>query len=368
MRISLVELKAQYGAIKEEIDSAIRQVIESACFSSGPFVETFERNFARAQDAPFCVCVNSGTSALHISLWALGIGPGDEVIVPANTFFATPQAVSLTGAVPVFADCEQNFHNIDPASLEEAVTPKTRAAIAVHLYGQPAKLDEVRRICRARNIHLIEDCAQAHLASYKGKKVGTCGVCGCFSFYPGKNLGAYGEGGSVITADEALYRRMLSLRDHGSLRKYHHERIGHNYRMDGIQGAVLDVKLRHLEDWTARRRECARIYRECLHDVGEVVLPAEDPDGYHVYHLFVVRAEDREGLKTRLHEKGIATGIHYPIPCHLQEAYRFLGYRKGSLPVSERLAGEILSLPMYAELERGQIEYICEEIRGYYGK
>lgn len=366
MMIPFVNLNAQYLTIKEEIDSAIQAVVDSSAFSSGPFVKSFEEKFALAQGSKYCVGVNSGTSALHVALWALGIGAGDEVIVPANTFFATPQAVSLTGATPVFTDVEEEYYNIDPAGIEKVITGKTRAVIAVNLYGQPARLDQIRGICAEHGLHLVEDCAQSHLAEYKGKKTGTFGVCGCFSFYPGKNLGAFGEAGAVITDDETLALKMAALRDHGSSKKYYHDYIGHNYRMEGMQGAVLGVKLRYLARWTERRRENASLYRAYLADAAEVTLPQEMPGVKHVFHLFVIRVPGRDDLLEYLKDKGIATGIHYPVPCHLQKAYSFLGYRSGSLRVSEKLAGEILSLPMYAELTEKNIELISRRIKEFY--
>ncbi len=366
VKVNFIALYNQYLCIKDEIDTAIKDVIAASAFSSGPFVKSFEKNFAAAQGTKYCVGVNSGTSALHIALWALGIGQGDEVIVPANTFFATPEAVSLTGATPRFVDCEPDYYNLDPDKLEPAVNGKTRAIIAVNLYGQPAQLERIKAVAEKHDLLLIEDCAQSHLADYKGKMTGTYGICGCFSFYPGKNLGAFGEGGAVTTDDEVLYNRMMALRDHGSCKKYYHDYIGHNYRMEGIQGAVLDVKLRHLQEWTENRRRNAALFRKSLADVGDVLLPVEMPGSKHVYHLFVIRTARRDELMEYLKGNEIYTGIHYPIPCHLQKAYGFLNYRKGNFPVSERYADEILSLPMYAELREPEIIYVSEKIREFY--
>lgn len=366
MRVDFIDLKAQYMTIKNEVNEAIQSVIEQSSFSSGPFVKTFEENFAKAHGAKYCVGVNSGTSALHIALWALGIGRGDEVIVPSNTFFATPEAVSLTGATPVFVDCEPDYYNIDPDKIESAVKKSTKCIIAVNLYGQPAMLDKIREIADRRGLLLIEDCAQSHLAEYKGKHVGTFGICGCFSFYPAKNLGAYGEGGAVITNHENLYNSLLALREHGSVRKYYHERIGHNYRMDGIQGAVLGVKLKHLSSWTESRRNNSALYRRYLIDCENIVLPAELLVGKHVYHLFVVRVPERTKLMAFLSDCGISTGIHYPVPCHLQKAYSTPCCERSSLPFSEKYAEEILSLPMYAELKEEQIKYVSEKIKDFY--
>lgn len=366
MKVNFIDLKAQYLSIKSEIDKAIQSVINSSSFSSGPFVKSFEENFAKAHEAKYCAGVNSGTSALHIAMWALGVGRDDEVIVPANTFFATPEAVSLCGATPVFVDCEPDYYNIDAYNIEEAITDKTKAIIAVHLYGQPARLDEIKAIAEKHNLFLLEDCAQAHLAEYKGIKVGTFGICGCFSFYPGKNLGAYGEAGAVITDDEDLFKKILSFRDHGSQRKYYHDFIGQNYRMDGIQGAVLETKIRHLKEWTERRRENTQLYRDGLNGIGGIVLPIEMLGVWHVYHLFVIRTRKRDELRSLLNLCGISTGIHYPVPCHLQQAYREADECTVKLSVSERLSNEILSLPIYPELSELEIEFICDKIREFY--
>ena len=365
MIVNFVDLKAQYLTIKDEINQAIQAVIEKSAFAAGPFVKSFEEKFAERHQSRYCVGVNSGTAALHMSMWALGLGPGDEVIVPTNTFFATAEAVSLCGATPVFADCEPRYFNIDPHSIENVISEKTKAIIPVHLYGQSAQMDEIAAIAKKHNLLVIEDCCQAHLTEYKNKKVGTFGVCGCFSFYPGKNLGAYGEGGAVITDDESLYQKMLALRDHGSPRKYYHDFVGHNYRMEGIQGAVLEVKLKYLEDWTRKRRQNADWYRKYLHGIKQVEVPQEMPGGRHVYHLFVLKVERRAELINYLKNEGIATGIHYPVPCHLQKAYAHLPAR-APLPISEKLAHEILSLPMYAELSEGEIRYVCENIKVFY--
>jgi dTDP-4-amino-4,6-dideoxygalactose transaminase len=363
MKVNFIDLQAQYKSIRTEIDEALQSVIEKSAFSGGPFVESFEKNFAGSHGAKYCVGVNSGTSALHIALWVTGIGAGDEVIVPTNTFFATPESVSLCGAQPVFVDCEADFYNIDPAKIERAITARTKAIIAVHLYGQAAQMQEIGSVAEKHGLLLIEDCAQAHLSEYHGRKVGTFGACGCFSFYPGKNLGAYGEAGAVVTNDEALYSRMLAIRDHGSLKKYHHEVVGHNYRMEGIQGAVLDVKLKHLEEWTEKRRRNAGLYREHLKEVEEVVLPAEMAGIKHVYHLFVVRIPGRDRVMQYLRDHDIFTGIHYPVPCHRQKAYESLPGPAGDYTVSERYADEILSLPMYAELTEEMIRHVCNALR-----
>lgn len=368
MRVEFLDLKSQYLSIKPEIDQAIQEVLMSSAFSAGPFVKSFEETFARRHQAKYCVGVNSGTAALHIVFMAIGLGPGDEVIVPANTFFATPESVSLTGATPVFVDCGPLFYNIDVTKIEKCITKSTKAIIAVHLYGQPADLKALKAMADAKGILLIEDCAQAVISEFENKPVGTFGLAGCFSFYPGKNLGAYGEGGAVITNDEQLYRKLMVLRDHGSSKKYYHDLIGHNYRLEGFQGAILNVKMKYINAWTDTRRKNAALYNELLKDCPDVILPREMPGLKHVYHLFVVRVKERDGIIEHLKKNEIFTGIHYPIPCHLQKAYSFLKYSKGDLPVSEQLAGEILSLPMSAELTGPQIEYVCDKIKSYYRK
>jgi dTDP-4-amino-4,6-dideoxygalactose transaminase len=368
MKVNFLDLKAQYLSIKPEIDEAIQNVLNKSAFAAGPFVKSFETNFARRQGAKFCVGVNNGTSALHAALMALNIGPGDEVIVPANTFFATPESVSLAGAVPVFVDCEAEYYNIDPAKIEAKVTAKTKAVIAVNLYGQPAQLQTIKKITDRLGLILIEDCAQSHLAELDGKTTGTFGVCGCFSFYPGKNLGAYGEGGAVITDDEALYNKMMMIRDHGSAKKYYHDVIGHNYRMEGFQGAILDVKLRYLDEWTNARRRNADLYRKLLTDCSEIVLPKEMAGAKHVYHLFIIRCKQRDDLQKYLQDKEVYTGIHYPIPCHLQKAYAHLGYSKGHFPLSEAYADDILSLPMSEMLKEEEIVYTAEQVKAFFKK
>jgi dTDP-4-amino-4,6-dideoxygalactose transaminase len=366
MKVNFLDLKSQYLSIKPEIDAAIQSVIDKTAFAAGPFVKEFEENFAKAQGAKYCVGVNSGTAALHIAFMAADIKYGDEVIVPANTFFATPEAVSLSGATPVFVDNEKLFYNIDPLKIENAITSKTKAIVAVNLYGQPAQLDTIKAIADKHKLLFIEDCAQSHLATYRGKSTGTYGIMGCFSFYPGKNLGAYGEGGAVITDDELLYKKMMALRDHGSSKKYFHDYIGHNYRLEGIQGAVLNVKLKYLPSWTETRRKNAGYYKQYLAGIKDVIVPEEIEGAYSVYHLFVVRVPRREELAQFLQENGIYTGIHYPIPCHRQKAYDFLGYGEGSIPVAEKYAKEIISLPMSEQLKEEEVQYVCQKIREFY--
>jgi dTDP-4-amino-4,6-dideoxygalactose transaminase len=368
MLVKFVDLKSQYDSIKDEIDAAIEGIISRSEFAAGPTVAEFERRFAKEHGVKYCVGVNSGTSALHLALWASDIGVGDEVIVPTNTFFATPEAVSLTGARPVFVDCDE-YYNIDTESIERAITPRTKAIMPVHLYGQPCRIDEVIRIADRHNLKVIEDCAQAHLATFNGKPVGSFGLCGGFSFYPGKNLGAYGEAGAVTTNDEQIYQKIMLLRNHGSTKRYVHECVGHNYRMEGIQGAVLLAKLGHLHDWTEKRRINAAAYRRYLDGVDGIELPSEFEGARHVYHLFVVKVDDRESFIKHMSEHGIETGIHYPIPCHQQKAYASeIPQKKGSFERSELWSQKIVSLPMSSELDEGSIQYVCETIKGWLRK
>jgi len=363
--VPFVDLKAQYRSIKPEIDEAIGRVLETTAFILGPAVEEFERAFAAYLGAEFCVGVSNGTAAVQLALAGCGVGAGDEVILPANTFIATAEAVSALGAVPVLVDCERDSSNIDANKIEAAITPRTRAVVPVHLYGQPADLDPVFDVARRHRLDVVEDAAQAHGARYKGRRVGALGRAGSFSFYPGKNLGAYGEGGAVATNDPEVARRLRLLRDHGSERKYEHEIVGHNYRLEGIQGAVLSVKLRRLDGWNARRRGHAARYRELLgplEEAGALRLPREMPYAEHVYHLFVVESDERDGLQKRLASAGVQTGIHYPVPVHLQPAYRPLGHREGDFPESERQARRVLSLPMFAELTEEQLARVAEAV------
>ena len=365
-KVDFINLKRQYSNIKGEINEAVREVFDSTAFTGSKFVRPFEEKFAEAHDCKYCSCVNSGTSALHATLWSLGIGKGDEVILPVNTFIATAEAVSLTGAKPVFVDCESSYYNIDPSKIESVITKKTKAVIAVHLYGQPAEMDKIARITGQNNLFLIEDCAQAHLARYGNRSVGTFGNCGCFSFYPSKNLGSYGEGGAVITNDKDLYDMVNCLRDHGSAEKYYHDIIGHNYRMSGFQGAILKAKLKYLPVWIPQRRAVADLYRDYLSDVEHIVLPGEGENRKHTYHLFVIRAENRDKLAGFLKENQVGTGIHYPVPCHLQKAYSCLGYSRGDFPIAEQYADEVLSLPMFPEITKKEIIYVCDKIKEFY--
>ena len=366
MKVPFVDLKLQYQLLKKEMVPAVESIMESAQFILGKSVEDFERRFADAHAVKHCIAVGTGTDALHVVLWALDIGPGDEVITVSHTFIATAEAISLTGARPVFVDIDPVTYTMDPEKLEKAISPKTKAIIPVHLYGQPAPMDRIQAIADRHGIPVLEDACQAHLAAYKGKFVGQFGKAAAFSFYPGKNLGAYGEAGGVLTNDDSLAGAVRMLRDHGQTKKYYHARWGHNYRMDGIQGAVLGVKLRHLNDWTQSRRRRAAEYIERLTGVGDLVLPVQAPERKHVYHLFVVQTEHREELQAYLTSKDIGTGLHYPVPLHLQDAYRDLGHNPGDFPITEQVAARGISLPMFPELTDEQMDYVVHEVQGFF--
>jgi len=366
MKVKFIDLKSQYLSIKEEIDKAIQNVLLDSAFADGHYVQEFEENFAKAHNAKYCVAVNSGTAALHASLMALDIAQGDEVIVPANTFFSTPLAVTLTGAIPVFVDCKSEYYNIDVNKIQDAITTNTKAIITVHLYGQPSKLEEIKAIADKHGIYLVEDCAQAHLAEYKNKYVGNFGICGCFSFYCGKNLGAYGEGGAIVTNNKDLYDRLKMIKNIGMSRKYYHDVIGHNYRMSGLQGAILNVKLKYLEEWTKIRRKNADLFRKYLSNCKNILLPEEMKGVKHVYHLFVIRTKKRDALQKFLSHHNIETGIHYPIPCHLQKAYDYLNYKIGDFPVTEKLSNEVISLPMSEQLKEEEVKYVSEKIKEFF--
>jgi len=363
MKVPYLDLKAQYEPIRGEIAEAIQQVLDKTAFAGGPFVAQFEKEFASFCGTQFAAGVGSGTDALWVALLGLGIGPGDEVITVPDTFIATAEAISWCGAKPVFVDVAPVTYNMDPSKIEGAVTSKTRAIIPVHLFGQMADMDPILEIARKRKLFVIEDASQAHGAEYKGKKAGSIGDAGCFSFYPGKNLGAYGEAGAVVTNNEELDKKTRMLRDHGQAKKYYHSLIGWNARMDGIQGAVLSVKLKHLDAWTEARRRNAKRYDELLRNVPGVIVPVEAPYAKHVYHIYAIRVADRDRLIASLAEKDIHCGIHYPIPLHLLDAYKSLGYEKGAFPVAEKAASEFVSLPMYAELTGEQIAWIAAELK-----
>lgn len=360
--IPFVDLKAQYRSIKDEIDAAIATVLESSQFVLGDEVVAFEEEFAAHCGGRYGIGVNSGTSALHLALLAAGIGPADEVITVPFTFVATVAAIRYTGACPVFVDIEPRSYTMDVNQVEGAITERTKAIMPVHLYGQPADMDPIMEIARRHGLIVIEDAAQAHGAEYKGCRVGSISDLGCFSFYPSKNLGAYGEGGMVVTNNPDYAHTMRMLRDWGQERRYHHVLEGYNYRMDGLQGAILRVKLRHLETWTEARRAHAARYDELLVESG-VQSPTVMPYSRHVYHIYAVRVPQPDALEQVLYIQGIRTGIHYRIPVHLQNAYADLGYHFRDFPCSEQAANEVLSLPMYAELSDEQIRTISTAVR-----
>jgi dTDP-4-amino-4,6-dideoxygalactose transaminase len=362
--IPLVDLRTQYESIRSEIDNAISEVVESCQFILGPKVEAFEADFAAYCQSRFAFGLNSGTSAIHLAMLAAGVGPGDEVITVGYTFVATVAGILYTGASPVFVDIDPLTCNIDVSKIEAAITPRTKVIMPVHLYGTCADMDPILDLARRHNLIVIEDAAQAHGAEYKGRRAGSMGDLACFSFYPGKNLGAYGEGGAVVTNDERYVDPIKQLRDQGQSAKYLHERVGYNYRMEAIQGAVLGVKLKHLDAWNAARRRHAEVYSRELADSGVRLL--EEPAGCKsVYHVFPLFTEQREELREHLHAAGISTGIHYPIPVHMQPGFRNLGYTEGDLPETERVCREVLSLPMYPELASETVVQIAESVRQF---
>ncbi|MBI5217249.1 MAG: DegT/DnrJ/EryC1/StrS family aminotransferase [Ignavibacteriae bacterium] len=368
MKIPLVDLQAQHKLIRTELDSAIRSVIDNSQFILGKAVSDFETAFAKAHNVKHCIAVGSGTDALHLALWANGIDSGDEVITVPYTFIATAEAISLLGATPVFVDIEPKTYTMNVTALEKAITPKTKAILPVHLYGQAADMNAIMEIAKKHNLNVIEDAAQAHLATYDGKFVGEFGNAACFSFYPVKNLGAFGEAGAITTNDDVLALNMKQMRDHGQVSKYNHEMIGHNYRMDGIQGAVLGVKLNYLQKWTERRREIASLYRTFLQNVGDIILPFESPNAYHVYHLFVIRTKKRDALQKFLAEHEIATALHYSRGLHEQKAYSFMKYKRGDFPQTESAADECISLPLYAEMTDEQVEIVATKVKEFFNK
>jgi len=361
--IPFVDLRAQYLSIKSEIDAAIQGVLDSCQFTLGSEVAKFEEEFAAYCGVKHGIGVNTGTSALHLSLLAAGIGPGDEVITVPFTFVATVAAIHYTGATPVFVDVDPETLTMDPAGLEQAITPRTRAILPVHLHGQTADMDPILAIARRHGLLVIEDACQAHGAEYRGRRAGSLGDMACFSFYPGKNLGAYGEGGMVVTNDASFARTIRMLRDWGAEKRYHHVLKGYNYRLEGIQGAVLRVKLRHLEAWTEARRAAAARYDRLLAGSG-VPTPVARPHNRHVYHIYAIRTPRRPAWQEALAAQGIQTGIHYPIPVHLLPAYADLGYERGDFPNAERAADEVLSLPMFPELSEEQSETVARAVRG----
>jgi dTDP-4-amino-4,6-dideoxygalactose transaminase len=365
MNVPFVDLKAQYQSLKPKIDAAIQAVIDQTAFIGGKPVEAFEKAFAEKYGMKHCISCANGTDAIYITLKALGIGFGDEVITVANSWISTSETITQAGARPVFVDIDEYFH-IDPAKIEAKITKKTKAVIPVHIFGQPADIKAVRDICEKHNLHMIEDCAQSHFATIGGVKTGTFGLAGTFSFYPGKNLGAYGDGGAIVCDDEDFARRARLFANHGSLQKHIHEIEGINSRLDGIQAAVLQVKLDHIDDWNKARHSHALKYNAVLDGIEQVKCPKFRPDTFHIFHLYVIRVPRRDDLAAFLKTKGVFTGIHYPVALPFMPAYRYLGHRPSDFPVAYECMGEILSLPMYPELTDEQIAYAGQCIREFY--
>ncbi len=365
--VPYLDLPAQMRGLRKEIDAAIARTLDNCSFCLGPDVAQFEKDFARYHGAEHCVCLNSGTSALHLAMLLLKVGPGDEVITSPSSFVATSWAISYVGAKPVYVDIDDATFNVDPKLVERAITPRTKAVLPVHLYGHPADLDSLLQICRKHNLPLVEDAAQAHGAQYKGKRIGTFGAISCFSFYPGKNLGADGEGGALLTNNAAFAARARALREHGSTQRYYHDEVGFNYRMEGIQGAVLGIKLKHLDTWTRERARVAHRYHELLADTP-LQLPREADYAQSAWHLYVVRHPRRDELKKHLEAERIGCALHYPLPLHLQKAYAHLGHKPGDFPVAEKAARECLSLPIYPELTEAQMQRVAGAIKEFFRK
>jgi len=368
MGVPFFDSKQHYRSIKDEVDAHVKRVMDSCRFVLGENVDSFEREFARFCGTDYAVGVANGTDALHLALLACGIGKEDEVITMPNTFIATTEAISQTGAKIVFVDIDSWTYNIDVAQIEGAINEKTKTILPVHLFGQSADMDSIMKIARKYNLKVIEDACQAHGAEYRSRKAGSIGDAGCFSFYPSKNLAAFGDGGMVITDGNKIAQKIKMLRDHGQMKKYEHLVEGYNSRLDEIQAAILRVKLKRLDEQNKLRRKNAWIYNELLKDVDEVVTPFEAEYGKHVYHLYVIRTEKRDELQEYLKSNGIGTGLHYPIPLHLQKAYEYLGYKEGDFPVAEECAKQILSLPMFPELTPKEIEKVASEIKTFFAR
>jgi dTDP-4-amino-4,6-dideoxygalactose transaminase len=362
MKVPFLDLKSHHAPLRDEFDHAIREVIDSGIFAGGPAVVLFEEAFAKFCNCEHAVGLGSGTEAVWLALMACGVGSGDEVITAPTTFMATAEAITYCGATPVFVDVDERTYTMDPGALSRALTSRTKAIVPVHLFGQMANMDPILKFARQHGLFVVEDAAQAHGAEYKRRKAGSMGDVGCFSFYPGKNLGALGEAGAVVTNNLELRDKIRILRDHGQVRKYQHTMIGWNCRMDAIQGACLAIKLRHLQRGNELRRKHAQRYNEGFQGLDEVVTPIEADYARHVYHVYTIRVQGRDGVIRQLEEKGVGYGVHYPIPIHLQEAYAGLGYERGAFPVSEMIASEVLSLPMYPELEEDQIDFVIETV------
>lgn len=383
MNVPFLDLKVQFKSIENQVLPMVKEAMENAAFIGGPQVNGFEAEFAAFCDSEHCAGVNSGTDAIRFALMAAGVGPGDEVITVPHTFIATTEAISQVGAKPVFVDIDPKTYNMDPNKLEDYLTKRPRgsststqhpasslrqqpkAVIPVHIYGQPADMDAILEIAGRHNLVVIEDACQAHGALYKGKKAGSMGLAGAFSFYPGKNLGAYGEGGAVVTRSEDMANKIRMIRDHGQAKKYYHDMEGYNGRLDAIQAGVLRIKLRRLAEWNNARRRNAALYDELLKAVPGVTIPFQADYATSVYHLYVILVDDRDSLQKYLGDKGVGTGLHYPVPLHLQKAYASNGYKKGDFPVTESVASRLLSLPMFPELKKEQIEYVADCVKQF---
>ena len=365
--VPYLDLRAQLKPLRAELDAAIARTLDNCSFCLGPDVAQFEKDFAMFCGAQHALGFNSGTSALHVAMRLLNVGPGDEVITTPYTFIATSWAISYCGAKPVYVDIDEATFNLDPKRIERAITPRTKAVLPVHLYGQPFDVDAIAAICKKHKLPFVEDAAQAHGAKYRGNSIGTFGAVSCFSFYPAKNLGACGEGGALVTNDAALAARAKSLREHGSTVRYHHDEVGYNYRLEGIQGAVLGVKLKHLGQWTRERQRVAARYAELLADTP-LQLPAVTPGNESAWHLYTVRSSRRDELKKHLDAHGIGNAVHYPMPLHLQKAYAHLGHQPGDFPVAEKASREVLSLPMFPELTDAQIRRVADVVKDFFRK
>ncbi|MBI3355082.1 MAG: DegT/DnrJ/EryC1/StrS family aminotransferase [Nitrospirae bacterium] len=362
MKIQMVDLKAQYHSIEGEIDARIKEIINGAHFIMGSNVSEFEKEAAGYHNIKHAVAVASGTDALHLALLACGIGKGDEVITTPFTFIATAEAITYTGARPVFVDIDLQTYNIDIKKIEKTITKKTKAILPVHLFGLPADMEKIKELAAEYKLKIIEDCAQSFGAEYKGKKTGAIGDAGCFSFFPSKNLGCYGDGGMVVTNDDNMAEKIRMLRNHGQKVRYYHSIIGYNSRLDEIQAGILRVKLKRIDEYNKKRRENAHLYTEKLKGIN-IITPSEPEGYYHVFHQYSIRTSKRDSIQKGLTEAGIASAIYYPVPLHLQESYKDLGYKKGDFPVSEAIASDIISLPMYPELTEAQIDEVCKVIK-----
>jgi len=368
MKVPFADLSIQYQSIKNEIDTAIANVIKENAFIGGHFVKDFENAFARMYGVKHVISCGNGTDSLYILMKMLGVGAGDEVITPANSWISSSETITQSGAKPVFVDVHPYYYSIDENQIEKKITSSTRAIIAVHLQGQMCDLEKIKEICRNHDLHLIEDCAQSHFSEFKDKRAGLSGIAGSFSFYPGKNLGAYGDAGCIITNDDALAEKCRMYARHGALIKHQHQIEGINSRMDGLQAAILSVKLAFIIEWTEKRIHNAALYDQYLSGIDEIILPGVRPGTKHTYHLYVIRAKQRDELRNFLYERAVETVIHYPTPLPFLPAYTYLQHTRADFPVSSLLENEILSLPMYPELSEADIEYVCQQIQQFYKK